>query len=104
MTLLEFLSQFGDPTTLSKRSLIIAFAYYLRQEEGLLSFKPSDIQNCFKDALIKPPTKTSNLLGYLVQGENATLLKGSSRGEYSLSIYGLQEVQDALASTPSTPA
>lgn len=101
---LEFLSQFGDPTNLSQRSLIVAFAYYLRQEEGRLVFKPTDIQNCFQDALIKSPNKIAAILSYLTQGKNAPLIKGSSRGEYSLSIYGLQEVQDALASTPSTPA
>ncbi|CAG1011526.1 hypothetical protein ANAEL_04202 [Anaerolineales bacterium] len=104
MTPLEFLSQFGDPTNLSQRSLVIAFAYYLRQEEGKLEFKPVDIQVCFQKALLKAPTKPAALLGSLAQGKKPSLLKSSLRGNYSLSIYGLQEVQDALASTPNTAA
>ena len=104
MTPLEFLSQFGDPANLSQRSLVVAFAYYLRQETGKLEFRPVDIQTCFKEALLKSPAKPSVLLGYLTKGEKPALLKSSSKGNYSLSIYGLQEVQDALASKPSSPA
>jgi len=104
MTPLEFLSQFGDPTNLSQKSLAVAFAYYLRQEEGKLEFKPIDIKTCFENAHLKSPTQVARVLSQLTQGHNAPFIKNSSRGVYSLSLFGLREVQDALASTPSTPA
>lgn len=104
MTPLEFLSQFGDPFNLSHRSLVIAFAYYFRQEKGKLEFTPVEIRGCFQQSLLKPPSKLSALIIDLTKGKKPALLKNSSKGSYSLAIHGLQEVQDALASTPSTPA
>ncbi|HCR72042.1 MAG TPA: hypothetical protein DIW23_11405 [Anaerolineae bacterium] len=104
MSSLEFLSQFGNPTNLSQKSLVIAFAYYLRQEKGILEFKAVNIQDCFQQSLLKSPTNLARLLSNLTKGEKPPLLKNSSKGEYSLSIFGLQEVQDALANTPNTPA
>ncbi len=103
MTPFEFLSKFRDPLTLSQRSLVIAFGYYLRQEVGKLEFSSSDLDLCFQQALLRTPTKLPSLLASFVKGKNPSLLKGSTRGTYSLSIYGLREVEDAIASQPNTP-
>ncbi len=104
MTPLEFLSQFGDPLNLSHRSLVIAFAYYLRQEKGKLEFTLTEIKGCFQESLLKSPKKLSTLINELIKGKKPALLKNSPGGNYSLAIYGLQEVQDALAAKPSTAA
>lgn len=103
MTPQEFLSRFSDPATLSRRSLTVAFAFYLRQEAGTPEFTSSDVRACFQQALLKPPAKLPALLRSLAKGKTAPLLAASKKGRFSLSIHGLREVEDALARKTTSP-
>jgi len=103
MTPLEFLSRFSDPRGLSRRSVVIALAFYLRQEAGTPQFTSSDMRACFRDALQKPPANLPALLRSLTRGKTAPLLVFPRRGRFSLSIYGLREVEDALAPKTTSP-
>lgn len=103
MTPFEFFSQFKDAAGFSKRSLVLVLAYYLRKHKGQPEFKATDIRNCFRDALFKPPSNLPALLTGLSRGRTSVLIPGTAKGWYSLSIHGLKEVEDALASKPSPP-
>ena len=50
---------------------------------------------------MKLPTKLTSLISELTKGKKPALLI-STRGHYSLAIYGMQEVQDALAGKPNS--
>jgi len=103
MTPLEFLALFSDPDTLSTNSIIVAFAYYLRRYQGRLEFASSHVRSCLREALLRVPQDLQELLRSLSLGDKAPLLPGSRNGRYSLSVYGLREVETAIAQKQSTP-
>jgi len=102
VTPLEFLALFSDPASLSPSSLVVAFAYYLRQHRGQLEFTSTHMRDCLHEALLPIPHALTDLLHSLATGPSSPLLPGSSASRYSLSVYGLREVEDVVAAKPAS--
>ena len=102
MTPLEFLSQFDQAAGFSRKSLVLLFAYYLRKEEAKPEFNLADIRICFQEALLMPNSHLSAIITQQIKGKAAVLIPGSKKNYYSLSIFGLKEVEEAIARKPST--
>jgi len=102
MTAHEFIKSIPNSYEFSRKSLIILFSYYLRKYKGIIEFSNKDIKACFRDSLIRIPSNLSNLLKELSSGKNSPLLKGTVKNTYSLSIIGLNEVENILPSEKRT--
>jgi hypothetical protein len=103
MNTLEFLGLFSDSDSLSNNSRIVAFAYYLRRYKGQVEFTSSDIRECFRESLLRNPQTLSSIINSLSLGDRAPLLPGSRAGRFSLSVFGLREVEGTIQNLPSTP-
>lgn len=96
MALLEFLQQAGNTQEYSNKSKILLFAYFLRQHQGVLEFGTSEIRECFREALLKPPSNLSSLLKEMARGRNSALMPATSSKKYALAMPGLNEVEAYL--------
>jgi len=103
MDALEFLSQFPKHGDFSRKSKILLFAFYLRRHEGQAEFGSASIRKCFQDAMLRVPGDLSTLLKSLSSGRESPIIKSKTKGRYSLSIHGLNEVQAILPADTSTP-
>lgn len=104
MDLSAFLLQVPGFTELSRKSQLLTLAYFLRQEQAVLEFHSADLRTVFGQALLRTPTDLTVLLKSLSAGRGSPLLKGSRRGAYSLSAFGVKEVQALLVAVPSANA
>jgi len=102
MTLQEFLSRAGNIRDYSRKSLVLLFAYYLRQYEGIIEFTAKDIRKYFVQAPLKPPSDLANLLRQMSKGRNSPLMKARKSGAFALAMPGLIEV-DAYLSAKEQP-
>ena len=102
MNALEFLTQFPKHGDFSRKSKILLFAFYLRKHHGHLEFGSSDIRTCFQEAMLRVPGDLSALLKSLSTGREAPIIKGKTKGRYSLSIHGQTEVEGILPQTESS--
>jgi len=96
MNALEFLSQFPKYSDFSRKSKILIFAYYLRKYNGEAEFGAADIRKCFREAMLRVPGDLTALLKSLASGRESAIIKSRSKGRYSLSIHGLNEVESVL--------
>jgi len=98
--ILGFLSVLSGLENLSGKSHILLLAYYLRQS-GQTDFSATELKSLFAEALIPLPKPISTRLSQLTKGKTAPLLLTNSR-RYSLTIYGLKEVEQYLKKKPDT--
>ena len=98
---LEFLARFPGAPGFSRKSLVLIFAYYLRQYRGATTFKSGDVRDCFKQALLNPPTNLGALLKSLSKGKEAPLLRARPAGTYAISLFGVNEVEAVFPSLPA---
>lgn len=98
MTAFEFLNQIDHLENLSRKNLILLIAYYLRKHKGVVQFSIKETRECFDKASIKAPSRLKQLTLSLAKGRNSPLLKITNKPTFSLSIYGLKEVESYLTS------
>jgi len=96
MTVQEFLGRSGNIMDYSRKSMILLFAYYLRQYQGVIQFTATDIKDCFIQAPLKTPSNLTNLLKKMAKGRNSSLMIAGKKGFYSLAMPGLNEVEAYL--------
>jgi len=105
MTPFEFLNQIDRLEDLSSKSLVLFIAYYLRTNKGVLQLSLTNIKKCFQDASLKCPSNLKQIALILSKGKNSPLLKiGSTKPSFSLSIYGVREVESYLTSDKQSSA
>jgi len=93
MTLQEFLSRAGNIRDYSRKSLVLLFAYYLRQYKGVLEFTSKEIKEHFIQAPLKAPSDLTSLLRQMARGRNSPLMKARKAGTFALAMQGLNEVE-----------
>jgi hypothetical protein len=76
--------------------LVLLFAYYLRQHQGVVEFTAKDIRTCFSQAPLKTPSDLPGLLRQMTKGRNSPLMKGAKAGTFALAMPGLSEVEAYL--------
>ena len=96
MLLNQFLNEFPNSKEFSRKSIIILFAYYLRKYNAIVEFSNQDIRNCFRGAFIRVPSNLATLMKELSKGKSSPLIKGARKNSYSLSIYGINEVESII--------
>lgn len=101
MTIKDFINRLPNSNEFSRKSIILLFSYYLRKYKGIVEFSTQDIRQCFKESLIRVPTNLSKLLKELSSGRNSPFLKNSKKNIYSLSLNGLNEVENFLVTEPN---
>ena len=97
MTPREFFDGIEGVSGLSRKSIILLAAYYLRKHAGFVEFRGCDIRRCFQDAYIKVPSDLTALLKQHAKGRGSPLLVTSSQ-RYAMSRDGLDEVETYLTS------
>lgn len=103
MDALEFLSQFPKHGDFSRKSKILLFAFFLRRHQGQAEFGSTDIRKCFEAAMLRVPGDLGSLLRNLSSGRESPIIKSKTKGRYSLSSHGLNEVEAILPADASTP-
>lgn len=103
MNLSEFLTQLPSFAGFSRKSKNLVFAYFLRKYQGQTELGTKEFGACYREAMLRVPGDLSALLKSQSNGRNSTLIKSRARGRYSISIYGVQEVESVLPQTYSTP-
>ena len=93
-----FLLSLPGLRTLSVRSRILLIAQYLLQS-GRTNFTPNELQTAFTEGGLPPPDRLGPTLSKLSRGKAAPILKYGP-GAYALSLFGQEEVQDYLGTTP----
>ena len=102
MTVPEFLARSGNFMDYSRKSLVLLFAYYLRQYQGTIEFTAKDIKDCFANGPLKTPSNLTNLLRQMARGRNSSLMKARKKDAYALAMPGLNEVETYLSSKERT--
>lgn len=97
MTIDLYLRNFGNLKDFSRKSLILLIAYYFRKYEIKYTFEVKEIKQKFNEASIKPPSKLIKLIDELSKGKNSPLFC-PTRNVYSLSTFGISEVESYLTS------
>ncbi len=97
MLIYDFLKKSGNTQEYSRKSIILLFAYFLRQYKGIIEFTVNDIKECFREAPLKIPTDLVSILKEMVKGRNSNLMSGSTKNTYSLTLPGLNEVEAYLS-------
>lgn len=95
-SLSDFLLSVPDIAELSLRSHILLVAYYLRRT-GVTAFSGAALRKAFSEAGLPPPANLNIRLSQLSKGKKAPLVLLSA-GTYSLSLFGVQEVDEFLES------
>jgi hypothetical protein len=88
----------------SRKSMVLLFAYYLRQYQGIFEFTTKDIKGCFEQGSIKTPSNLANLLRQMAKGRNSSIMKARKRDVYALAKPGLNEVEAYLTSKEKSEA
>ena len=96
MTLQQFLGRAGNVRDYSRKSMVLLFAYYLRQYQGVTEFTAKDIKGCFTQAPLKAPSDLGSLLRQMARGRNSPLMKAGKAGSFALAMPGLNEVEAYL--------
>lgn len=102
MTVQEFLGRSGNIMDYSRKSMVLLFAYYLRQHQGIIEFTAKDIKICFAQGPLKTPSNLANLLRNMAKGRNSSLMKAGKKNTYALAMPGLNEVETYLTSKEQT--
>jgi hypothetical protein len=96
MDIFQYLSKIPSFSSYSRRNKILLIAYFLREYNGILTFTAKEITDQCK-GVTKDPSKTNLCLMEMSKGKGAPILKSSSKEGFSLSLSGLEEVQDFLS-------
>lgn len=97
MNIDDYLKSIGNLKDFSRKSLVLLLAYYYRKFLTKYTFTVKEIKQLFNEASIKPPSKLSNLVKELAKGKNSPLFT-PSKNIYSLSTFGINEVESYLTS------
>lgn len=104
MTILEFLSKIDNLKEFSSKNIILLVAYYLRKHKGVVQFDLKTIRDSFRSASLKPPSRLKEYMISLSKGKKSPLIKITSRPTFSLSIFGVGEIESFLTSGKQSSA
>ena len=91
-----------DISDLSLKAQILLIAYYMRLT-GRTEFLTKDLEDEFVHVLLPAPGSLGVRLAQLAKGRSAPLLRVAV-GKYSLSLFGLREVEAFIKTKPGTTA
>lgn len=91
-----------DVVALSHQAKILFVAYFTRLK-GRTDFSANELDGEFRQGHLPPPPNLPVRLAQLAQGKLAPLIR-LRPGRYSLSIYGVREVEDYIKAKPGTAA
>jgi hypothetical protein len=94
----NFLGNISNIEQLSSKAHILLLGYYLRKV-GRSDFSPTELKEAFREATIPCPKPISTRVSQLTKGQKPPILR-IKQGKYSLSIYGIREVEDYFKNKP----